>query len=365
MPQTKKEKKQRFQTVRKGMGIVLSILFLTIAWMLPVYAEGEQLSIEFLDVGQGNAVLLESQGHYVLIDGGDRETSSFVVSYLQDKGIDTFDYVVASHYDSDHLAGLIGVLHQFGVNQLLTPDYVSDTQLYQSFCETASEYDVGQIHPFQEEIYNFGTATMEILGPVYYGHSDENEDSICIRIKNGETSFLICGDIGEETETELVHTGVDLKADVYLLNHHGSNTSNTQEFLDAVQPSYAVISCGKENSYGHPGSDTMARLSALEIPVYRTDIQGTIRVESDGVNLIWEQDPCNDFTPGTAEENNLSENTEESVQTEYVLNINSMKFHFPSCSAAQRIKAENRQDYTGDRETLIAQGYSPCGICNP
>ncbi len=361
----RRSKKRTSEAARKRIAVVLGIFLLAAVWMAPAYARAESLSVEFLDVGQGSAVLLESEGHYVLIDGGDRQTSSFVVSYLQNKGIDTFDYVVASHYDSDHLAGLIGVLHQFGVNQLLTPDYVSETKLYQSFCETASEYGISQIHPLQEERYPFGTAVMEVVGPIYYGHSDENEDSLCIRIENGETSFLICGDIGEDAETELVHTGADLRADVYLANHHGSDSSNTQEFLDAVQPSYAVISCGEGNSYGHPGGETMERFAALGILVYRTDRQGTIRVQSDGVNLFWEQEPCSDLTPGTANQNAGSEDGGQSGQTSYVLNTNSMKFHFPSCSAAQRIKPENRAEYTGTRESLTAQGYSPCGICSP
>lgn len=377
----KSEEKSRGEEMERAeKKTIWSRLFLlavlAMVFVMPARAAGEQLRVQFLDVGQGNAVLLESQGHYVLIDGGDRETSSFVVSYLEDEGIDTFDYVVASHYDSDHLAGLIGVLHQFGVNQLLTPDYVGDTKLYQSFAETVSQYEILEHHPQQEEVYSFGSAQMEILGPVYYGHSDENEDSICIRVTNGENRFLICGDIGEDTETELVHTGVDLKADVYLLNHHGSDTSSTQEFLDLVQPSSIVISCGAGNSYGHPGAETMARIAAFSPSVYRTDLQGTIRVESDGVNLRWEQEPCSDFTPGTSEDAGYAEEEgkisevnggaeADSQGTAYVLNINSMKFHVPSCSAAARIKAENRQEYVGNREELIQQGYSPCGICHP
>lgn len=358
------------QRTRKGsvflqMVCSLMIMMAAVFIMTPqhVRAEGEQLRVEFLDVGQGNAILLESQGHYVLIDGGDRETSSFVVSYLEEQGIDTFDYVVASHFDSDHLAGLIGVLHQFGVNQILTPGYEGDTKLYQSFEEAVRQYQVMEIHPQQEEVYSFGTAQMEILGPVYYGHSDGNEDSICIRVTNGENRFLICGDIGEDTETELVHTGVDLSADVYLLNHHGSNRSSTQEFLDLVQPSCAVISCGSGNSYGHPGTETMTRIENLGIPIYRTDRQGTIRVESDGIQLFWEQEPCNDFTPGDQAEETISE--EEGQESQYILNTRSMKFHLPSCSAVNKMKEKNRQEYTGSREALIQQGYSPCGTCHP
>ena len=357
--------KERIRKATVFLQMMCMMLMTAIFLMMPqhVCAEGEQLRVEFLDVGQGNAVLLESQGHYVLIDGGDRETSSFVVSYLQEQGIETFDYVVASHFDSDHLAGLIGVLHQFGVNQILTPDYEGDTKLYQSFEEAVRQYQVMEIHPQQEEVYSFGTAQMEILGPVYYGHSDGNEDSICIRVTNGENSFLICGDIGEDTETELVHTGVDVSADVYLLNHHGSNTSSTQEFLDLVQPSYAVISCGTRNSYGHPGTETMARIENLGIPTYRTDRQGTIRVESDGTQLFWEQEPCNDFTPGDQAEETIQQ--EAGQENLYILNTRSMKFHLPSCNAVNKMKEKNRQEYTGSRDALIQQGYSPCGTCHP
>ena len=137
-----------------------------------------------------------------------------------------------------------------------------------------------------------------VISPVSYGHQDENEDSVGVIVENGENRFFFGGDMGKTGEKEAMESGVDIAADVFLLNHHGSYLSSG--FLERVSPSYAVISCGDGNSYGHPRQDTMGLLEEAGIPsVPHRQKQGTVILHSDGKTITWEQEPCNDYTPGT------------------------------------------------------------------
>ena len=257
------------------------------------------LSVTYLDVGQGNCALLEQNGHYMLIDGGDRETSSKVVSTLKSENVEKLDYLVVSHYDSDHLAGIIGVLQEFQVDTVLSPDYTTDTKLYQSYLAALEKANLQEIHPSQGESYSFGDSRFTVVGPVFYGHEDENDDSVGIRLQYGSVSFLFCGDAGEEAELEMVSSGMDLSSDVYLVDHHGSSSSTAEEFLRAVDPEYAVISCGKGNDYGHPTERVLKLLQQYEIELYRTDLQGTVQAVTDGTEVTWNVEACEDFTPGS------------------------------------------------------------------
>ncbi|MCD2493159.1 MBL fold metallo-hydrolase [Lacrimispora sp. NSJ-141] len=310
------------------------------------------LTVHYLDVGQGSAALLESDGRYVLIDGGVNEYSSFVVSYLKKQGVETLDYVVITHYDADHLAGVIGVLHQFSVNQVLSADYEADTKLYRSYTEIMEERSVPEQHPQIGETYTFGSALIRITGPVKYDYEDENDNSVSAVVSAGSNKFFFGGDMGEASETDLLEAGVDVEADVYLVNHHGSDTATTEAFLEAVDPSAAVISCGLGNSYGHPREAVLNRLSEQGAEIYRTDIQGTLIVRSDGREIIFDQ------KPEKAE-------TETRETEEYVLNTNTKKFHLPDCGSVEDMKEKNKRSFVGSRQEVLDEGYSPCGNCRP
>lgn len=329
----------------------------------------KQLTIHYLDVGQGNAALLESQGHYMLIDGGNRKASSFVVSYLKKQGVEKLDYIIISHFDEDHLAGAIGALHQFPVETVLTADYTADSSIYNSYTKTMQEKGYQETHPSQGDTFSFGDVKFRVIAPVSYGHQDENEDSVGVIVENGENSFFFGGDMGKTGENEVMDSGVSLKADVFLLNHHGSYLS--REFLDAVSPSYAVISCGDGNSYGHPREDTVKLLEQPQIPVFRTDKQGTVLLYSDGENIAYDQEPCNDYSPGNRtasgdkEEPSLAVNNAGPEECDYVLNVHTKKIHLPSCSALNNMKEENKAYYKGTKEELLEDGYEACGTCKP
>ena len=265
----------------------------------PSVSETSSFQMTVLDVGQGLSVLVQSDGHFLLYDGGDRSHSSFVVSYLLEHGVSSLDYVIASHYDADHLNGVIGALSRFPVDTLLAPDYETDTKLFQSYQELAGEKGLTPIHPSVGDTYVLGSASFTVLGPVSIDENDSNNNSLAIRIAYGDTSFLLTGDAGYDEEPAMCSQwGNSLSSTVYVAGHHGSGTSSSWELLQNAVPEYVVISCGKDNSYGHPHDTTMEKLEAMEIPVFRTDLQGTVSVVSDGHSLTWSAEPCNDYSPG-------------------------------------------------------------------
>lgn len=361
------------------------------------------LSVTFLDVGQGNAVLVEQSGAYMLIDGGNRDYSSFVVSYLKEQGVEELAYVIASHYDADHLNGVVGALHAFSCGQVLAPDYVTDTRVYESFERVIKEQDIALAYPAVGDTYTLGDASFTVVCPKAYDPKEDNDNSVGIRLVYGDTSFLICGDAGKAEEQVMLDSGVTLESDVYLASHHGSEGSSSEAFMRAVSPTAVVVSAGAGNSYGHPTRTVLNRVKACGAALYRTDLQGTITVTSDGTSLSWSVDATQDYRDGdevaagaadttgtsgaadtadSAAQASVAADTAGSaaqassggetaadgtadVTGEYVLNTNTKKFHRPSCSSVAQMSPENKAAFSGSREELIAAGYDPCKRCNP
>lgn len=249
--------------------------------------ENTRLSVTFLDVGQGNCILAESDGHYLLIDGGDRSHSSFVVSYLQQRGITQLDYVLVSHYDADHLSGIIGVLYNYNVATLLTPDYTTGTKIYQSYINCIETQSLAPVHPQVGDSYTLGNASFTVVCPDNYDYDEENNRSLGIRLTDSNNSFLILGDAQSQSERTMLKQDITLSSNVYLVSHHGSASSSSENFLNAVNPQYAVISVGADNDYGHPAPKTLSRLTALHTQILRTDTSGTITAYSTPDGLVW------------------------------------------------------------------------------
>lgn len=348
------------------------------------------LSVTFLDVGQGNAVLVEQGGAYMLIDGGNRDYSSFVVSYLKEQGVEELAYVIASHYDADHLNGVVGALHAFSCGQVLAPDYVTDTRVYESFERVIKEQDIALAYPAVGDTYTLGDASFTVVCPKAYDPKEDNDNSVGIRLVYGDTSFLICGDAGKAEEQVMLDSGVTLDSDVYLASHHGSEGSSSEAFMRAVSPTAVVVSAGAGNSYGHPTRTVLNRVKACGAALYRTDLQGTITVTSDGTSLSWSVDATQDYRDGDEVAAGAADTTGTSgaadtagsaaqassggetaaggtadVTGEYVLNTNTKKFHRSSCSSVAQMSPENKAAFSGSREELIAAGYDPCKRCNP
>ena len=265
----------------------------------PGGADAASLTVRFMDVGQGNAILIQCGGHYMLVDGGDWSKSSYVVSYLKKQGIKSFDYVMASHYDDDHLHGLVGVLKKFDCDLVLDADYEADTWIYRSFVSVVKRENFQEIHPKVGQTYPLGNAQFTIVCPKAYDYEVENDNSIGFRLTYGDTSFLICGDASQASEQDMIASGQNLKSDVYLASHHGSNSSSTEAFLKAVDPDAIVISAAFGNPYGHPAKDAMERICATDADIYRTDLQGEITAVSDGKTITFMEQPAWNENCGT------------------------------------------------------------------
>lgn len=347
-------------------------------------ASGREMAVHFLDVGQGLSILVQSGGENLLYDGGDRSASGFVVSYLQNQQITNIDYIIASHYDEDHLSGLIGCLNAFSVSNVIGPDYVHDSKLYQSFINAADAQGLEVQHPQVGTVYDFGTGGFTVLSPQSTDAGNSNANSVAVRLTNGENSFIFTGDAEYRSEAEMIASGLDLDCDVLSVGHHGSASSTSWDFLEATIPEYAVISCGTDNQYGHPDADTMEKLAAMEISVFRNDKQGTMIAVSDGNDIEWNMEPCNDYSAGDEKDTGtqaggddaLSEETaEEQLQTDAGaedsmqaakpqesgawLSATGSKYHsIPDCGNMNPDKA-----IPISREDAEAQGYEACKKC--
>lgn len=347
----------------------------------------DNLEIHFLDVGQGLSIFARCGSQTMLYDGGDRNHSSFVVSYLKSQQIETLDYLIASHYDSDHINGLIGALNVFDVKTIIGPDYEHSSKEYQSFVSKVSELGKQVEHPSVGDTFSFGEAVFTVLAPETITNKSNN-NSVAIKIEHGKNNFIVTGDAEYESEMKMAASGMDLQCNVLVAGHHGSASSTTWDFLKSTCPEYVIISAGAGNSYGHPHSDTMEKLEIMEIEVFRTDIQGTIIAASDGSIITWDTEPCNDYSAGnpgkgitevtetvetTGSEGSaaladtaVSSEAKEiaaSAGTTYVLNTNSKKVHYPACSSVKKISANNYEESNDDLDVILGRGYSRCGIC--
>lgn len=334
------------------------------------------LTVHYLDVGEGNAALIESQGHFMLVDGGDRDYSAKVVAMLKSFGVETLDYVIVSHFDADHLNGIVGALHVFSVDTVLAPDYTANTNIYRSYVSIMQEKGLAAVTPQVGDVFAFGDASFTIVGPTRYDHGDVNDNSIAVRLVFGRNSFLFTGDAEAESESEMLSAGQDLDVDVLEAGHHGSDSSTSQRLLDAASPEAVVVSCGAGNSYGHPTRTVMERLQAKGVTLFRTDVQGDISVTSDGVDLTWNVEPTTDWSYGGGAEDAVAEDTwDDSVKYDstghtntsaaYIVNTHTRKFHLPDCPSAEKISVKNYAESNESRDQLIAEGYSPCGNCKP
>lgn len=247
-----------------------------------------ELEVHFIDVGQGDATLIKYNDHAMLIDAGDNSKGSAVRKYLLDNDVSKLDIVVATHPDSDHIGGLDVIVYNFPCDMIIMPDYSKDTKTYKELIYNIEYKNYKITRPVSGTSYMLGDVKVTIIGPVKDDYGDNaNNYSVVLKVDYGENSFLFTGDAGEESEKDILESKSDIKADVYKVAHHGSYTSNTYDYLCKVDPSYAVISCGKDNAYGHPHKVVTDRLEKLKINILRTDLSGTIVAHSDGRNITW------------------------------------------------------------------------------
>lgn len=324
------------------------------------------LEVHYIDVGQGDATLIKCGSHAMLIDGGNNNKGTTVQLYLKKQGVESLDYVIGTHPDADHIGGLDVIVYKYNCDTVIMPDYEKDTKTYQELVDVIHDKNMKITYPVVGEQYALGEAKFTIIAPnsnSYGGNA--NDYSVAILLEYGKNRFLFTGDAEEASETEMLSNGIELSADVYKVAHHGSRSASTQEFLNAVRPKYAVISCGEGNSYGHPHAEVLNRLRSMGVEVFRTDEQGSIIASSDGENITWNCSATDSWQSGEQTESDRENADNVTEQTTYVLNTNTKKFHRETCGNVSQIKEENFQKVQMSREELEQSGYSPCKNCNP
>ena len=311
--------------------------------------------MHFIDVGQALSVLVECDGQFMLYDGGNVDDGSLVVSYLQNQGVEQLEYVFCSHAHEDHVGGLAAVLAYFPAYHVYSPVTEASTKCFQNFVKYTQQQNLQVEVPAVGTTWPLGSATVTMLGPVAQ-YDDTNNTSIVLRIDYGSTSFLLTGDMEKSAEADLVNSGANLKADVLQVGHHGSSTSTSYVFLNAVLPEMGIISCGVNNKYGHPHEETLSILRDAKVDVYRTDLQGTITIGSDGQNYTVGTE---NFVPDS-QLNPTDPAASSTAQQAYIGNVNSKKFHLPSCA---NLPAEKNQILFASYEEAVEAGYTPCSSC--
>lgn len=344
-----------------------------------------ELTVHYMDVGQGDAILIACDGEYMLIDAGDNSKGTAVQNYLTKQGVKTLKYVVGTHPDADHVGGMDVVLYKFDCRTVMMPEVEKDTATYRDVLDTMKTKGYRNTAPRVGASYTLGDAEFVIVGPAKK-YEDTNNNSIVIRLTHGDNSFLFAGDMEEEAEADILDGKVSVEADVLKVGHHGSRSSSSEPFLDAVAPSYAVISCGEDNSYGHPHAQTMNTFRRMGIKVFRTDEQGTVTASSDGSQITWNSAPSDSWKAGESTQNSQTsqkstaevtnqQQLQEDDQADtapaaevpssgsYIGNKRNHKLH---CSSCKTLPAQKNQVPFTTREEAVAAGYDdPCGNCKP
>jgi competence protein ComEC len=318
-------------------------------------------AMHFIDVGQALSVLITCDGESMVYDGGNVADGSTVVAYLLKQGVTELKYVFNSHAHEDHVGGLAGVLAKFPAQHVYAPVTEAGTVCFQNFVKYAQQQGREIEVPTVGTVWQLGSATVRLIGPVST-FSDTNNTSLVLRIDYGSTSFLLTGDMEQDAEKALVESGADLRVDVLQVGHHGSYTSSSYLFLNAVLPEIGIISVGENNDYGHPHESTLSRLRDADVDVYRTDLQGDIVVYSDGKNytVATEQTASDTELNPTLTDKTDSSGSGTGTASYYIGNKNSKVFHLPTC---KNLPAEQNQVILSDYDTAIGEGYKPCSNC--
>lgn len=240
------------------------------------------VSVHFINVGQGDSILVRAGDHAMLVDGGKRDAGPTVVSYLQEQGVNSIDLLVSTHPHADHIGGLLAVLNAFPVKRVLDSGQAHPSQTYENYLTLIDRLNIPYTVAESGQTYDLGGVQVLVLEPSISGQqANVNENSIVLKVVDHNVSFLLMGDAGVPEEKGLKASGYDLKSDVLKVGHHGSRYASSISFLSQVKPAVSVIEVG-QNKYGHPAPQTLARLQDIGSIVYRTDVNGNIVVYSNG-----------------------------------------------------------------------------------
>lgn len=296
--------------------------------------------IHFINTGNSDAILIENNSQFALIDTGDTDDDDKLKSYLQRQGVKRLEYLVLTHYHADHIGGADTVITDFEVGATLVPNGDADTKVYRDYITALSNKGLQPSVPLESSIFNLGSATLTFYNTAG-GNSNENNNSLVVLYENGEDRALFTGDAEAEVESKLSVGDIELLK----VGHHGSKTSSSISFINQLQPEYAVILTGQPNQYGHPHEETLSLFESKGIPVYRTDEQGDIVFTSTCHGFETELSPGS-YTPGQSSSNSITSDSSPN----------------PSSSSSTHYKDDNPNGIYNQESTQPKESYKNCTL---
>ena len=241
--------------------------------------------IYFIDVGEADSILVKDKDEFTLIDTGNNEDGPKLVNYFKELGITKFKYLIGTHPHEDHIGGMDDIIREFDVEHIYMPDVETEYKTYTEIVDLVKSKDMTIETPEVDSTFTMNDSIFNVL---WISNSEEeiNDDSIVLKLNYKNTSYIFTGDATKNVELKILDK--DLKCDVLKLGHHGSSDASSAQFLEKTKPQYGIISVGKNNEYGHPHDITLKKLNYLNTKIYRTDLDGTIILTSDGENILIE-----------------------------------------------------------------------------
>ncbi|MDR2898706.1 MAG: MBL fold metallo-hydrolase [Clostridiales bacterium] len=250
----------------------------------PVAAE-DLLHVYYIDVGQGDSAIIQGPDFNMLIDAG--ESAPLVTEYIEQLEIDSFDYVVATHPHADHIGGMAEIISAYDIDTFIMPDVTHNSKAFEDMIDALEKSDANVIEPEPGAVFTKGDIVFTILGPISDEYENLNDYSVSLILEYGNVSYMFTGDAESLYEAELIENYDNLKADILKAPHHGSVTSSSRAFIEAVNPQMVIISSGEDNSYGHPHDEILKLYEEMDIPVLRTDERSSIVVYTDGNEFFY------------------------------------------------------------------------------
>ena len=339
------------------------------------------LKVHFINVGQADCILVQDGNSNMLIDAGNNDDSNTVLNYLKKQNVSKLDYVIGTHPHEDHIGSLDDVIKEFDIGKVYMPKVTHTSKTFKDVINAIKNKNLKITTPTPGTSFNIGSSTATILAPNSNEYEDLNNYSIVIKLTHGNNSFMFTGDAEDISEKEIIKKGFDLKADVLKIGHHGSSSSTTVEFLNKVNPKYAVIMTEKNNSYGHPHKEVMDRLKSKGITVYRTDENNTIVATSDGSKISFNTNKGSYLygrASSTSNSNNTTNTTKNtnkvsnsSVSNKVESNKTKKKVYYTPKGKSYhsttecRTLSRSKTILSGTLEEAISSGHSdPCDVCN-
>ncbi len=346
--------------MKKALYRIMAFIFMAICGIMfipsgecsTLQAAAEKMKVHYIDVGQSDCVLITQKNKNMLVDAGDVGDGNKIVTYLKSQGVKKLDYIIATHPHADHIGGMEDVVDCFPVGKIIMSKKSHTTKTYVSLLKKIQAKGMKITEAKPGTTYKLGQASFTLLAPNSYRYgSNINNYSVAFRLLYNKNSFMFVGDCEENAISDIMGNGMDVKSDVLMCGHHGSANSTTSAWVEKVNPSYAVISVGAGNSYGHPAAAVLQILSEQKVKYFRTDKKGTVIATSNGKKITFNTKPL-------TEEMKVQENPTSSSQKGYVyITSSGKKYHSQGCRYLAKSSIKKKLS------EVKKAGYSACKVC--